>query len=597
MGMPELEFNEKFSNKHISKLLSLIAAVYILNNENRFKIIAYQKAAEATENLAKELYNIWQEGRLRDVPGFKATIGESIEEYFKTGESKRFESILAGVPKTLPVLMEVPGIGPKKAIKLINEFKLFDEKTVFADVIKLASEGQIAKLDSFGEKSQTDIKEAIELFQSAYTQKTRMPLPIALEIARTVAEHMRKLKEVRQIDYMGSLRRQLSTIGDVDISIKAKPEDAQKIVDHFLEIPGKLAIDNAGNEKASIVFPPNVRVDLRVTDEEHYGAMLQYFTGSKHHNIKLREFALKKGYSLNEYGIKEVATGKLLLMSDEKKFYNFLGLDLIPPEIREGTNEIDLAQNRTLPRLITKEDIKGDFHIHSSYDIKTSHDVGANTYKEIVDKAVDIGYEYVGFADHNPRQSNITEAEIIEVMKARREHIDSKLKNSKIPYYVSLEIDILPDGSLALPEKAFEYIDFAIISIHSSFNQNREQQTERLLKALAHPKVKLWGHPTGRLINKRDGVQINWPVIFDYVIEKNIALEINSSPLRLDLPDSLVREGMEKGVKFMVNTDSHAAMHMDFMEYGISVARRGWLESKHVINTLSAKDFHSWVTS
>jgi DNA polymerase (family 10) len=595
--MPEQEFNEKFSNKHISKLLSLIAAVYILNNENRFKIIAYQKAAEATENLAKELYNIWQEGRLREVPGFKATIGESIEEYFKTGESKRFESILAGVPKTLPVLMEVPGIGPKKAIKLINEFKLFDEKTVFADIIKLANEGHIAKLDSFGEKSQTDIKEAIELFQSAYTQKTRMPLPIALEIARTVSEHMRQLKEVLQIDYMGSLRRQLSTIGDVDISIKAKPEDAKKIVDHFLEIPGKLAIDNAGNEKASIVFPPNVRVDLRVTDEEHYGAMLQYFTGSKHHNIKLREFALKKGYSLNEYGIKEVASGNLLLMSDEKKFYNFLGLDLIPPEIREGTNEIELAKNHTLPKLITKEDIKGDFHIHSSYDIKTSHDVGANTYREIVDKAVDIGYDYVGFADHNPRQSNITEVEIVEVMKQRREHIDNELKNSKIPYYVSLEIDILPDGSLALPEKAFEYIDFAIISIHSSFNQSREQQTERLLKALAHPKVKLWGHPTGRLINKRDGVQINWPKIFDFVIERNIALEINSSPLRLDLPDSLVREGMEKGVQFMINTDSHAAMHMDFMEYGISVARRGWLEPKHVRNTLSAKDFHSWITS
>ena len=595
--MADLEFNEKFSNKRLSKLLNLIAAVYLLNNENRFKVIAYQKAAEATENLAKELYNIWQEGKLREVPGFKASIGESIEELFKTGESKHFDTILVGVPKTLPVLMDVPGIGPKKAIKLINEFKLYDEKTVFNDVIKLANEGAIAKLDSFGEKSQLDIKESIELFQSAYTQKTRMPLPIASEIAKTVADHMRSLKEVEEIDYMGSLRRQLSTIGDVDVSIKAKKEDAKKIVDHFLAIPGKLAIDNAGNEKASIVFPPNVRVDLRVTDEGGYGAMLQYFTGSKNHNIQLREFALKKGYSLNEYGIKEVASGKLHLMSDEKKFYNFLGLDLIPPEIREGTNEIELAKNHTLPELVTVKDIKGDFHIHSSYDIKTSHDVGVNTYKEIVDKAVDIGYKYVGFADHNPRQSNITEAEIIDIMKVRREHIDNELKDSKIPYYVSLEIDILPDGTLALPDKAFDYIDFAIISIHSSFNQSREQQTERLLKALAHPKVKLWGHPTGRLINKRDGIQINWPKIFDFVVDNNIALEINSSPLRLDLPDSLVREGMEKDVKFMINTDSHAAMHMDFMEYGISVARRGWLEPKHVVNTLSAKDFHSWITS
>jgi DNA polymerase (family 10) len=590
-------FNEAFSNKKLSKLFQLIAAVYLLNNENRFKVIAYQKAAETTENLAKELYNIWEEGKLREVPGFKASIGESVDELFRTGESKHFDRILAGVPKTLPVLMEVPGIGPKKAIKLINEFKLYDEKTVFDDIVKIANEGKIATLPTFGEKSQADIKAAIELFQSVYTQKTRMPLPIATEIARTVSEHMKKLKEVIQIDYMGSLRRQLSTIGDVDISIRAAKEDARKIVDHFLAIPGKLAIDNAGDEKASIVFPPNVRVDLRVTDDDHYGAMLQYFTGSKQHNINLREFALRKGYSLNEYGIKDVKTGELHLMSDEKKFYGFLGLDLVPPEIREGTSEITLALKHELPKLITKEDIKGDFHIHSSYDIKTSHDVGTNTYQEIVDKAVDIGYKYIGFADHNPRQSGITEAEIIEIMKVRKEHIDNVLKDSKIPYYISLEIDILPNGDLALPEKAFEYIDFAIVSIHSSFNQGRDEQTERILKALSHPKVKVWGHPTGRLINKRDGVHLNWPKVFDFVAEKNIAVEINCGPLRLDLPDSLVREGMEKGVLFMINTDSHDIVHMDFMEYGISVARRGWLEPKHVMNTYSEKDFHAWITS
>lgn len=578
-------------------MLSLIAAVYLLNNENRFKVIAYQKAAETVEHLPRELYNIWQEGKLREVPGFKASIGESIEELFKTGVSKHFDSILVGVPETLPVLLEVPGIGPKKAIKLINEFKLFDKNTVFADLIALADADKISTLDTFGKKSQQDIKAAIELFQSAYTEKTRMPLPIASQIAKQVAEYMKQLKSVKQIDYMGSLRRQLSTIGDVDVSIMAAPEDSKAIVAHFLEIPGKLAVVNAGDEKASIVFPPNVRVDLRVTDEASYGSMLQYFTGSKQHNINLREFALKKGYSLNEYGIKEVATEKLHLMSNEEKFYNFLGLDLIPPEIREGTTEIELAKKHELPQLVTTKDIRGDFHIHSSYDITTSHDVGANTYEQIVDKAVDIGYDYVGFADHNPRQSGLTEAEVVEIMRLRREHIDKVLKHSKIPYYVSLEIDILPTGELALPEKGFDYIDFAIISIHSSFTQSREDQTTRLLKALSHKKVKLWGHPTGRLINKREGVQLDWQKIFSFVVDNDIALEINSSPARLDLPDALVREGMQKGVKFMVNTDSHDIKHMDFMEYGVSVARRGWLEPKHVVNTYSAKDFHAWVTS
>lgn len=600
--MPDkVPFQEEFSNKHIGKVLSLIAAVYMLNGENRFKIIAYQKAADSVESLARELYHVWEEGRLKEIPGFGSSIGQSIDELFRTGTAKHFESVLAGVPKSLPVLMNVPGMGPKKAIKLINTFKLYDADHVLPDLVELAKKGEIAGLDGFGKKSEQDIKESIELYLATSTEKTRMPLPIAGAIADKVMQYMKSLDCIQRMDLLGSMRRQLSTIGDVDVSIMAPEEKAQQIIDHFLTIPGKLSVEAAGPTKASIIFPPNVRVDLRVTDPERYGAMLQYFTGSKQHNINLRELGLKQGYSLNEYGIKEVATGKVHPFKDEESFYNFLGLDYVPPEIREGTTEISLAKKHELPQLVEVKDIRGDFHIHSSYDVVTSHDLGVNSYIEIVDNAVDIGYEYVGFADHNPKQSGHSEEEIVEIMRKRKQHIDEKLggiktKNGKkMDYYISLEIDILPNGNLALPEKAFEYIDFAIVSIHSSFTQSREEQTARILKALDHPKVKLFGHPTGRLINKREGVNLDWPKIFAFVAEKGIALEINSSPLRLDLPDSLVREGKEKGVTFFVNTDSHAIEHMQFIKYGVSVARRGWLTKEDIANTWSQEKLREFL--
>lgn len=590
-----MAYSENFSNKQIAKLLNLIAAIYQLNGENRFKVVAYQKAADSVEQLSRELYNIWEEGNLYDVPGFGSSIGKSIDELFRTGQSRHFTSILAGVPASLPVLMEVPGIGPKKAMRIIHEFKLYDEKTVLKDVLALARSGKIAALEGFGEKSQTDIIESITLFLSNTEEKQRMPLPIARAVYDQVADHMKKLQYVKRIDPMGSLRRSLSTVGDVDIAVVAPEEKTGEVIEHFLRAPGMLAIDNAGDKKASIMYPPNIRVDLRVADERQYGAMLQYFTGSKQHNIQLREYALKKGYSLNEYGIKDIKTGKLHTFQTEEEFYRFLGLAWIPPEIREGGIELELAQRNAIPPLVEVSHIRGDFHIHSSYDITTSHDVGQNSYEEIVQKAVNLGYAYVGFADHNPRLSGHTIEDIVEIMKRRKAHIDAVLAGSPIPYYIGLETDILPDGSIALPEAAAAYVDYLIVSVHSSFTLSRQEQTARVLRALSYPKVKIFGHPTGRLINKREGIQLDWGRIFAYTIEKGIALEINSHPLRLDLPDILVREGMSRGAVFMINTDAHDTAHMDFMRYGVSVARRGWLEPKHVVNTREPDKLRDWL--
>lgn len=591
-----MAFKEAFSNKSIHELLSLIAAIYQLQNKNRFQIVAYQKAAESVERLSRELYSVWEEGKLADIPGFSASIGKNMDEYFKTGHSEHFESIVAQVPASLPVLMKVPGIGPKKAYKLISTFELYNPETVLAEVVKIAKKGKIAELESFGEKSQQDIKDAVELYMTIAGKDERMPYPVAAEIAEKVMAHMRLHPAVKHIDPMGSLRRKVSTIGDVDLCILASDKETKSIIDHFLLVPGKLAVDNAGDKKASIIFPPHVRVDLRVQDPAEYGAMLQYFTGSKEHNIKLRELGLKQGYSLNEYGIKDTKTGELHTFSNEKDFYGFLGLDYIEPEMREGTTEIDLAKKHELPNLIEVKDMKGDFHIHSSFDIKTSHDVGTNSYKEIVDKSVDRGYHYVGFADHNPRQSGLSEKEIVAVMQERKEVIHKMLKHADIPYFIGLEVDILPDGSLALPEAAFEHVDYLIASIHSAFTQSREEQTARVLKALSYPKVRIFGHPTGRLINKREGVNLDWDAVFAHVIEHDIALEINASTQRLDLPDMLVREGLAKGAIFSINSDAHATDHMDGIPYGVAVARRGWLEAKDVINTWPVEKLKKWIT-
>jgi DNA polymerase (family 10) len=333
--------------------------------------------------------------------------------------------------------------------------------------------------------------------------------------------------------------------------------------------------------------------------------MLQYFTGSKQHNIDLREFALKQDYSLNEYGIKDTKTGELHTCSTEKEFYNFLGLEYIPPEIREGTKEIPYAKKHTLPKLIAEKDIKGDFHMHASYDIKTSHDVGANTYEELVDKAVEKGYSYMGFADHNPRQSGLSQKEVSTIMRDRHEHIHTVLTKKKeaaskegihLPkWYIGLEVDILPSGELALPDEAFEYVDYLVVSIHSSFTKKREEQTERLVKALSYPKVRIFGHPTGRLLGRRSGVDADWNSIYTFAAEKGIAMEINSSPKRLDLSDEMAFDACQKGCLFCVNTDAHAADQMDGIKYGITVARRAWLEGKNVVNTWDEEKFDKWI--
>lgn len=590
---------EKYSNKDIAHILRSISAAYLLKKDLRFKVLAYERAAEIVEKISREVKDIWQEGRLQDIPGIGPGIASHLDEYFRLGHSKHFETAFKGIPMSVFELMKIPFIGPKKAFRLVKALKLFRTETVVEDLKKAAVNGKVAVLENFGKKSEEDIIEAVDLYMNKLGKSERMPLPYAFSAAKAIMEYLSKDKRVKRIDALGSLRRMVSTIGDIDIAVMAKNEDAIGIVDYFIKYPKKIAVDNAGDKKASIIVHPNIRIDLRVQDEKTYGSMLQYFTGSKEHNIKLREFALKKGHSLSEYGIKELKTGKLHTFPDEESFYSFLGLQLIPPEIREGDNEIELARKNMIPSLVKEDDIKGDLHIHSSFNIEPSHDLGLNSFREIIDKARECHYEYIGFSDHNPSLGNHTEKEITEIMKKRKNAINSSLSQVKKPpyYFIGIEADILPDGRLTLPEESFEYVDYVIVSVHSSFRMSSSEMTKRVIKGLGHPKVKIFGHPTGRLFGKRDGYELEWKPIFELCKKNHIALEINAWPERLDLVDTLVREAILHKVYCIVNTDSHALDQMENMHYGVSVARRGWATKHDIMNTKSFDEFKKWLHS
>ncbi len=601
----------KFSNKNISELLRNVAAVYLLTNVNRFKIIAYQRAADTIEHLDTELFDIWQDQRSLNIPGIGPTISGHLNEYFEQKSSGHLEKILNQIPKTVFSLMKIPSIGPKKAYKLINELQLFTEKTLISDLKKAASEGRVEKIPSFGKKSEDELIKAIELYEKHSVQTVRMNLGYANSLADQVINYI-KLLPVQRIDLLGSLRRRVSTIGDIDIAVATDTVNPKEIIDHFIRYPGTISVNNAGDKKASITIRPNIRVDLRVQDIKSYGSMLQYFTGSKAHNIKLREVAMKKGYSLSEWGVKKInlnniktdrihdvifRTDELIEFSDEKQLYSFFGLEYIPAEIREGTNELDLAAVHKIPHLVQPQDLRGDLHIHSDYDIQTSHDLGVNSYVQIIEKAQDLGYEYAGFADHNPKQSGLSTEDVVSILKRRKEAIDkiSRTNKYRIKYYIGLEVDILPSGEIAFAEKALEYVDYLIVSIHSSFQQSRDVMTRRIVRALSYPKVRIFGHPTGRLINKRPGIDLDWDIIFEAVKKNNQALEINASPERLDLPDSLVREAVQNGIKCIINTDAHAVSQMEGIQYGVSVARRGWAAKNAIINTESFPKFNEWI--
>ncbi len=590
-----------FTNKEITHLLRSIAAAYLIKKDNRFKIIAYQNTADIVENLTREIYHIWEEGNLDKIPGLGKYIRGYLEEYFKTGKSKQFKNLFKGIPEAVFELMKVPSIGPKKAYALSKKFKIKTKKEAVEKLLKIARQGKISSLPNFGEKSQDLIIKSLDLFNKRSTETERMTMPYALNLADDICKYLQKNKLVLKAEVLGSLRRKTETVGDIDIAVECKNKNKKEIIEYFLKYSHRISTEASGENKASIIISPGIRVDIRLQEHETFGTLLQYFTGSKRHNIKLRELAQRKYLSISEFSIKEKLSNnktKIHAFNNEKALYNFLGLQYIPPELREGTNEIELAKTNKLPELIKLTDIKGDFHVHSNYDLKVSHDLGLNSYEELFIKAKSLNYSYIGFSDHNTRFSNSQDSEIINLLKKRNQFLQKSLQKYKkfnIPYFFGLEVDILTNGQLALPKKAVEHLDYIIAAVHSSFNMDTETMTKRVISALSQNKVKILAHPTGRLLNKRDGYHLNWSKIFEVCKQKNIALEINSWPERLDLTDSIIKDAVSNEIKLIINTDSHSVSHMDNMKYGVSIARRGWAKKSDIINTYNTKDLINWI--
>ena len=586
-----------FTNEEIAKLLRHVAAAYTVQNEGkyRFQILAYQKAADSIENSTTEIKDLLQDNALDRLSGVGASIKGHITELFKEGQVAHFEEALKHVSPAFFPLLDIPSFGPKKAFKLVNAFELTDPKTIIQDVYALAKEGKIAPLDSFGEKSQSDLMRAIDEYRLGKTKSARMLLATAMEISATMLEYLKKDKSVLEAYTLGSLRRMKSTTGDIDIAVSSKNPSA--VLDHFNAYPYKNRIIERGDITSSIITSGNKQIDLMVLKPDMMGSLLQHFSGSKEHNVHLREYALKKGYSLSEKGVK-MKDGSLKTFDNEEKFYNFLGLDWVPPELRENQGEIEAAISHSLPKLIELKDIKGDFHVHSNYPIEPSHDLGSDTMQNMIDKAIELKYEYIGFSEHNPSVGNHTNEQIFYILQKRNEKIEQLKKSNRSIHIINLlEVDILANGELALDDKCLNLLDIAIVSIHSSFRTHKEEMTKRILSGLAHPKAKIFAHPSGRLINSREAYEVNWGKLFAFVKEKKKALEINSWPTRLDLADTLVKESKEMGIKFVINTDSHAVSHMDNMPFGIAVARRGWCEARDIINALPYNKLLEWINS
>jgi DNA polymerase (family X) len=577
--------SSNITNPQIAKLLRSVAAALSLSaGDNRFRVIAYERAADAIEHASSEIKDLWDEGQLNDLSGIGQAIASHLDELFNTGHVRHFDQILKPFPPAIFELMEVPGLGPKNALKLCKALGITRPHSAISKLEKAAKSDQIASVEGFGEDSQAKILQGIKEYRG---RTHRLLLPEAQAIAESVVHWLSKNPNVKRADPLGSLRRQTSTVGDVDIAVAT--DKPLEIIDLFTSYPKKSHVIEAGKKTASIALPNQFQVDLMVQSPKSYGSLLQHFTGSKHHNIELRELALKKGLSLSEYGIKN--KDKIVEFPTEEAFYNFLDLQWIPPELREGRGEIQAAQKNNLPHLVELADIKGDLHIHSDIDVEPSHDLGKSSIADLTSMAYRLKYEYIGLTEHNPSLSAHSSNQVLNLIKRKSEIVAVFNENHRekgTPYvFNGLEVDILPNGILAVNEEVLDLLDYACVSIHSSFRQSKIKMTDRVLKALDHPKVRFFAHPTGRLLNEREGVELDWDRIFSFCEAHEKWIEIDSWPNRLDLPDFLVKEAIDHGVKLIIDSDSHQFSEMPYAKYGVAVARRGWAKKDSVINSNS----------
>jgi len=579
-----------FNNQRIVQILKEAAAALEVKEGNRFRIRAYERAATAVEHATVEVKDLWDEGKLTSLSGIGSNIAQHLSQLFEKGQVSHFKKLKKGLPPAMFKFLEIQGIGSKTAFRLSQKLGISRTAGAVTRLKKAIEQKKIRKIEGFGEKSEQEILENLKRSKKTGL-KERMLLPYAWSLAQKVIDFLRSEKTILQIEVLGSLRRKVATVGDIDLAVASK--DPIKVIEKLKKYPEVKKILAAGKDTARFVLHSGRQVDLKIVSSESYGALLQHYTGSKEHNIHLRKIARSKNMSLSEYGIK--FRGKLKKYRKEEELYRALKMDWIPPELREDGGEIEAATAGKLPNLVKENDIRGDLHLHSNFAIEPGHDLGQASFKETIKKAKELNYQYLGFSEHNPSLSQHSDIQAINLIKKKREMIDkvncSLGKKLSIKVLNGLEIDIKKSGELAFPDQGMKYLDYAIAAVHSNFNLNKKEMTKRVLRGLSHPRVRFLAHPTTRKLGEREGVELDWEQVFDFCKKKNKFLEISSCPQRLDLPDFLVRQAVKIGVKMVINSDSHALSHLELMPYGVSVARRGWAQKSDIINTLKWPEF------
>jgi DNA polymerase (family 10) len=559
-------------NKQISAMFDDVADLLDIIGENPFRVRAYRNAARAIEDYPEKMEELVETGNsLTTIQGIGEGSAEKIKEIVRTGRLLYLEELLKKIPEGLLSLIRLEGLGPKRAKLIYDNLKIQD----IEGLEEALKQGRIRDLPGMGEKIEQNLIKSLEHFRST---KDRVRIDIGMEMAEGLVRYLKNSKAVKRLEVVGSLRRRKETIGDIDILATA--DKGSDVMERFVKFPGVQDIVAKGETRSSIKLSNNINVDIRVLEPESFGAAMHYFTGSKEHNIAIRDRGKTKGLKISEYGIFSTKDEKRLGGLTEEEVFESVGLAFIPPEIRENRGEIEAAENNRLPNLIELKDIKGDMQVHT---IATD---GKNTIEEMAEKAVSLGYEYLCITDHSKQvrvARGLDDSQLLE-------HINKIKKVAQkfhdITILAGVEVDILEDGRLDISDDVLKRCDIVIAAIHYHTKMSAEQMTERIIKALKNPNVDIFAHPTGRLIPDRDAYPVHIKDVIKCCFDYNVVLEINAHPQRLDLNDINARLAKMCGVKLEISSDAHSTMQMDLMRFGIFVARRGWVEPGDVINTL-----------
>jgi len=567
------------TNREIADILNRIGDMLDILGEDRFKVLAYRRAAESIESMSQDLRSFWQAGTLREITGIGKAIEEKIDELMRTGHLEFYERLQDRVPPGVVSLMEIPNVGPRTA-------RLLWERLGIQSVAELeaaARSGRLRDLPGLGAKSEAKLLAGIEML---YRRSDRIPLGTAWPVATGLLEGLRKAcPDLHDAAAAGSLRRMRSTIGDIDLL--AASEASAAVMRAFASLPLVAEVILSGLTKTSVRLHNGLQVDLRVLPPDRWGAALQYFTGSQAHNVRLREIAQKRGLSLSEYGFKREDGGEILCR-DEAEVYGLLGLAWIPPELREDRGEVQAAAVGQLPELVERADIRGDLHAHTNWSD------GAGTLAEMAGAARALGYRYLAISDHT-QSLGITGGLGPDRLRAQRAEIDALNREwHDFTLLHGCELEIKADGSLDLPDEVLAQLDFIVASVHSSLRQERTQITQRVMNALRNPYVDVIGHPSGRILGQREESGVDLEAVIQAAAETGTALEVNSIPARLDLDDVHVRRAVGLGVRIAISSDAHHPGGLESLPYGLATARRGWATARDVLNTMTLEEIRAW---